>query len=147
VTHYTPLRGRVIIRPTGDSGGYEHEFKRIGLVMPDSAKFDPRRERNQNSLGRGIVIAMGPPMLTAKGVEVPPEFAVGDEILHVGQHVSRSYVWEDGEIVRACGQEEVCGVIDPDMVPASDGFVERMRKALCDTDPAPPEFGTEGMSE
>lgn len=131
---YTPLRGRIIIRPTGDSGGYEDQFRRAGLVMPDALQFDPRRERNQNSLGRGIVIAMGPPALGEDGREKVPGFRVGDEVLHIGQHKSRNVMW-NGEECRACSQEEVCAVLEED-----DAI------SLADTEP-PPEFGTEGMSE
>jgi len=152
---YSPLRGRIIIRPTGDSGGYADQFRKAGLVMPDTLQFDPRKERNQNSLGRGVVVAMGPPARDKWGAERDPDFRVGDEVLHVGQHVSRLYTW-NGEQVRACSQEEVCAVIEEDWetvrtlaselasAPPSEGT--RIARALADTDPAP-EFGTEGMSE
>jgi co-chaperonin GroES (HSP10) len=131
---YVPLRGRVIIRQTGDSGGYDSEFKRLGLVLPDTAKFDPRQQRNQNSLGRGIVVAMGPPARDKWGVERAPAFAVGSEVLFIGQHVSRLYMW-NGEELRACSQEEVCAVVEPE------------DPAYASTMPAPPEFGAEGLSE
>lgn len=134
-----PLRGRIIIRPTGDSGGYEDQFRRAGLVMPDTAKFDPRTQKNQNSLGRGIVVAMGPPARDKWGREVVPGFREGDEVLHIGQHVSREVMWE-GEPCRACSQEEVCAVLEEDAVAADFA-------ALADTEPPPSEFGTEGMSE
>ena len=128
---YVPLRGRIIIRPTGDSGGYDDAFRRAGLVMPDTLAFDPRAERNQNSLGRGVIVAMGPPALDKWGVERAPDFAVGDEVLHIGQHKSRDVMW-NGEPCRACAQEEVCAVVSS---------IE-----LAETDP-PPEFGSEGLSE
>lgn len=133
---YTPLRGRVIIRPTGDSGGYADSFRRAGLHMPDTLAFDPRKEKNQNSLGRGVVVAMGPPAFDKWGRESEPGFGVGDEVLHIGQHVSRLYRW-NGEECRACSQEEVCGVIE-DEGQAADAAARAS---------APPEFGAEGLSE
>ena len=149
---YVPLRGRVIVRPTGDSGGYADSFRRAGLVMPDTLAFDARNEKNQNSLGRGIVVAMGPPARTKKGVEIPPGFKVGDEVIHIGQHLSRLYQW-NGEECRACSQEEVCGVIEaiggwPVVCPQCGAVNEPCAPgcALADTDP-PPEFGAEGLSE
>ena len=173
---YVPLRGRIIIRPTGDSGGYDDAFRRAGLVMPDTLAFDPRAERNQNSLGRGVIVAMGPPALDKWGVERAPDFAVGDEVLHIGQHKSRDVMW-NGEPCRACAQEEVCAVVEapphhhrPDGGPyvcpgcyavapdhclpgCIDAEIEAERRHLDsygivddDTDP-PPEFGSEGLSE
>ena len=104
------LRGRVLVRVTGDSGGYAHEFARAGLIMPDSAKFDPRNQKNQNSLGRGVVMSHGAPAMTKRGVEVAPEFAVGDEVLFVGQHHSRALML-GGEVYHAIAQEEVVAVV------------------------------------
>jgi co-chaperonin GroES (HSP10) len=78
-----------------------------GIIIPD-----PQKRTNANTLGRGIVLAMGPPALSKKGVEVPPNFKVGDEVLHIGQHVSRDS-WNNGERVRYCAQEEVQCVIEP----------------------------------
>jgi co-chaperonin GroES (HSP10) len=138
VSAFTPLRGRIIIRPTGDSGGFAHEFRRAGLVMPDTLAFDPRHQKNQNSLARGVVVAMGAPALTKTGVEVPPGFSVGDEVFHIGQHQSRLYEW-NGEMCRACSQEEVVGVVEPD-----EG--DRIAASLADTLP-PTEFGAEGLAE
>ena len=106
------LRGRVLVRVTGDSGGFEHEYARAGLIMPDTAKFDPRKSKNQNSLGRGVVMDFGPPARTKKGVEMAPEFQRGDEVLFVGQHHSRSLML-GGEVYHAIAQEEVVAVITP----------------------------------
>lgn len=125
---WLPLRGRIIIRPTGDSGGVEQQAARAGLIVPDAYKFDPRVNRNQNSLMRGVVVAMGAPALSKEGREVVPGFAPGDEVLFIGGHQSRLYDW-NGEECRACAQEEVCAVVE-----------------YADTEP-PPEFGAEGLSE
>ena len=132
---YTPLRGRIIIRPTGSSYGYGDQLRKLGLQVPDTYEDDPRTRKNQNSLGRGIVVAMGPPARDKWGREVVPGFQVGDEVLHIGQHKSRDVEW-NGEMCRACSQEEVCAVLE------RDDFA-----ALADTEPPPSEFGTEGMSE
>jgi co-chaperonin GroES (HSP10) len=127
---YRPLRGRIFIRPTGDSGGVEQRAAKSGIIVPDAYKFDPRNAgRNQNSLMRGVVVAMGAPALSADGRrEVVPGFQPGDEVLFIGGHVSRLVQW-NGEEVRACAQEEVCGVVE-----------------YADTEP-PPEFGAEGLAE
>lgn len=107
-----------------------------GIIIPD-----PQKRTNTNTLGRGIVMDIGPPALTPLrwvpchlceewdgsdacedchgergewrgGVEVPIDFKIGDEVLHVGQHVSRDS-WNNGERVRYCSVEEVQCVIDP----------------------------------
>lgn len=98
----------------------------------------PARD-NRNSLGIGVVRMMGPPALTplrwhpavecrcmgridepqecehmahwAGGVEIPPQFKVGDRVRFVGQHASRLGEW-DGEPVRFVSQEEVQAVIE-----------------------------------
>lgn len=105
------LRGRTLIRPTGDSGGFNYELSKLGLVTPDTYAFDPRQQKNQNSLGRGVVVAMGPPAFDKKHREVLPDYKVGDEVIHIGQHISREVV-VDGELLRSCSQEEVCAVIE-----------------------------------
>jgi co-chaperonin GroES (HSP10) len=89
-----------------------------GIIIPD-----PQKRTNANTLGRGIVLDIGPPALTPLrwdadanewrgGVEIPTDFKIGDEVLHVGQHVSRDS-WNDGERVRYCAVEEVQCVIEP----------------------------------
>lgn len=98
------LRGRVLIRPIFETRTHG------GIIVPDDA-VDKRT--NQNTLGRGVVVMMGPPALDEYGNECPPGFAVGDEVLHVGQHVSREVIW-GGEKLRACSQEEVQAVIEPE---------------------------------
>ena len=102
------LRGRVLIRPTGDCSGVASRLRSMGLTVP-ATLIDgpaPRRWRRKGTLGQGIVVAMGPPALDKKGREVKPGFAVGDEVLHIGQHESRWVMWED-EKLRTCSQEEV----------------------------------------
>jgi co-chaperonin GroES (HSP10) len=104
------LRGRTLIRVTGDQNEHVEALRRAGLVAPASIDSDPRKNQNQNSLGRGVIVAMGAPALARKGGEVRPGHAVGDEVYFIGQ--GRERVYEvDGELLRACAQEEVVAVI------------------------------------
>lgn len=105
------LRGRTLIRPCAD-GETGAALKRAGLIAPATLTDDPRSRRgNQNSLGRGVVIAMGAPAMSRKGgAEVAPGHAIGDEVLFIGQGRAR-VVEFDGELLRACAHEEVVAVI------------------------------------
>jgi len=104
------LRGRTLIRVTGDQNEHVEALRRAGLVAPATLTDDPRKNQNQNSLGRGVIVAMGAPALARKGGEVRPGHAVGDEVYFIGQ--GRERVYEvDGELLRACAQEEVVAVI------------------------------------
>lgn len=103
------LRGRTLIRPCAD-GETGAALKRAGLIAPATLTDDPRKRENQNSLGRGVVVAMGAPALARKGGEVAPGHCVGDEVLFIGQGRARVYAL-DGELLRACTQEEVVAVI------------------------------------
>lgn len=122
------LRGRVMIKPEPEP------LAQGNIIIPDTAR--DKRE-NKNSLGIGVVLAMGPPALTPLrwdagvcdgtcaldgtgcthgtwrgGVEVPYGFKIGDRVRHIGQHVSRRGEWADEEVV-FCSQEEVQCVIEP----------------------------------
>jgi len=104
------LRGRTLIRVTGDQNEHVEALRRAGLIAPATLTDDPRKRANQNSLGRGVVVAMGAPAYARKGGEVTPGHAVGDEVYFIGQ--GRERVYEvDGELLRACAQEEVVAVI------------------------------------
>ena len=103
------LRGRTLIRPCAD-GETGAALKRAGLIAPATLTDDPRKRENQNSLGRGVVVAMGAPAMSRKGGEVAPGHAIGDEVLFIGQGRARVYEF-DGELLRACAQEEVVAVI------------------------------------
>ena len=129
------LRGRVIVRPIPNDYG-----QRL-IRIPDNAKIDDPREdterakRGGRSLGRGIVVAMGPPAFTARAcrvcgghpadkrdslpcwrcngigrvatnVESMPDFAVGDEVMFLGQHISRDVLWGE-DVCKAVAQEEI----------------------------------------
>lgn len=106
------LRGRVIVRPV------PHEHGQHLIHIPATSKIDDPREdterakRGGRSLGRGVIVAMGPPAMTRKrGAEVLPAFAVGDEVFFLGQHVSRDVDW-DGVACKAVAQEEIAIVLD-----------------------------------
>ena len=104
------LRGRTLIRPCAD-GETGAALKRAGLIAPATLADDPRKRENQNSLGRGVVVAMGAPAMSRKGgVEVTPGHAIGDDVFFIGQGRAR-VVELDGELLRACAHEEVVAVI------------------------------------
>lgn len=94
------LRGRVMVRPIVE--------KRIGLIHVPDQVHDTRD--NKPSLGRGVIVMHGPPA-ERDGVEIPPGFRPGDEVLYVGQHKSRRIPWEDGEVAMVA-QEEIVAVIE-----------------------------------
>lgn len=107
------LRGRVMIAPVVEKTTHG------GIIRPDQ-EIDKRT--NYNTLGIGVVRMIGPPAITplrwdsdrrawVGGVEIQPEFKVGDKVRYVGQHHSRYGVW-DGEDVAFVAQEEVQCVIE-----------------------------------
>ena len=97
------LRGRVMVRPTVIAKTHG------GIIIPETAR---DKRDNRASLGRGIVVLVGPPAYTKHGgALVPQEFKVVDDVLYVGQHVSRKVMW-NGEEVAMCSQEEVQAVIE-----------------------------------
>lgn len=83
-----PMRGQVIVREIKD------EYATIrGVWRPPS---NPRDIK----IHRGRVLAMGAPMRTTSGAEVPYEFAVGDVVLFSfvsNEAKVATNVWEDGE--------------------------------------------------
>ena len=102
------LRGRVLIRQTQLDYGQEL------IAIPATYVDDPRnpggRAQERGTVGRGVIVAHGPPALTKKGKRVEPEFRVGDEVLYVGEHHSRDIEFR-GEKLHACAQEEIQAVI------------------------------------
>jgi co-chaperonin GroES (HSP10) len=95
-----PLRGQVVVREI------PHEASAI-LWTPTN----PRAVL----VHRGRVLAMGPPAQTARGVDVPHGFSVGDEVLYSHQIHERSFArpWTDGEAASWVPQEAVSGVVEP----------------------------------
>lgn len=94
-----PLRGQVVIREIKEASGM--------LWTPEP---DPRSVKTH----RGVVLAMGAPARTSKGVEVPHGFQVGDVVQYHWVHRERDYTrpWTDGEPACWIPQECVDGVIE-----------------------------------
>lgn len=89
------LRGQVVIREDlrADTGEYTH------LIIPDRfSPHNPDHAQESRTWHRGTVLAMGAPMLTKRGVEVPHGFAVGDEVIFHWAHHEKSWTreWVDG---------------------------------------------------
>lgn len=90
------LRGQVVIREELDAQHAEYRH----IVVPRArAGDDADGERRARTSHVGIVLAMGPPARTARGVEVTPGFAVGDRVVFHWGHLERAWTrpWpEDG---------------------------------------------------
>lgn len=91
------LRGQVVIREnlTADTSHYTH------IVIPNvsnAERHDADAIQRARTWHRGIVLAMGAPMLTPRGVEVPHGFAVGDDVLFHWAHHEKAWTreWVDG---------------------------------------------------
>ena len=100
----TPLRGRVVIR--------EHkEASRIVTIIDTR---DPRGDLTVSRTHRGTVLAMGPPVLTDDGHEVPHGFAVGDVVqFHFEATESgRTTTWGEHEGVLVMAQREIDAVLE-----------------------------------
>jgi len=111
------LRGRVAIR--------EYQPKKIGSILVPDDYYD-KNEREETS-HRGRVLAMGPPARTILGVEIQPDFWVGDDVLFIfdmpnadniegsgATEQMRTGIWpEDGGPVVYVAQEEVIGLYEP----------------------------------
>lgn len=109
---FRPLRGRVLIAKSVHDAAKEERL-RSGLIIPATA-FNPRADKSH----RGRVLAMGPPARTKRGVEIQPDFRVGDEVLYVwalaGVEEMRTTsiaALHDGPIA-VVAQEEVIGVFE-----------------------------------
>lgn len=98
VRRITPMRGQVVIRECKD---------RHTIWRPSN----PRDVK----IHRGVVIALGAPMRTTKGAEVPHGFEVGDVVLYAFQHHERAWTntWSDGESAHWIPQWCVSGVVVP----------------------------------
>lgn len=98
------LRGRVLVEPL--------EAAESSLIVVVKLGRD-----QDKTLARGRVVAMGPPMLTKRGHEVPHGFEVGDVVLHVGQHRSRDVELTQW-VCEYCGREVEAAIAhaDPEAV-------------------------------
>lgn len=103
------LRGRVLIRE--DLKADTSHFSRI--IAPDvSTKHDEKAVARARTWHRGVVLQIGPPAMTRKGVEVPHGFAVGDVVIFHWAHAESMWTIDLGEgLVVAVPQECVDAVI------------------------------------
>lgn len=106
------LRGQVVIREDlrADTRHFRH------IIVPgvsNAERHDPDARQRARTWHRGNVLAMGAPMLTSKGVEVPHGFAVGDDVIFHWQHREKSWTrpWVDGELACWIPQAFVDAVI------------------------------------
>lgn len=83
------------------------------IYLPDNYHQTKENEEARTS-HRAIVLDVGPPARTVKGVEIAPEFRPGDVVIFVfglqGCEKSRASVWTDGEPCTYVAQEEVIAV-------------------------------------
>lgn len=94
-----PLRGRVVI--------VEQKEKASDLLWTP-----PKKDRDEK-IHTGRVLAFGAPARTAKGIEVPPDFKIGDQVLFVWTHLEKGWSQQWGsETVALVPQESVVAVID-----------------------------------
>jgi len=106
------LRGQVVIRE--DLQASTRHYRNI--VVPgvlDAEKYNPDARQESRTWHRGIVLAMGAPMLTPTGAEVEPGFAVGDDVVFHWEHLERGWTrpWTDGELAAWVPQYCVDAVI------------------------------------
>ena len=98
------LRGRVVIRP--DRPGWKSDT----LIDPYTAEYREYEERTH----RGTVLAMGPPVLTGEGHEIPHGFRVGDVVQYNYESTEKGsrITWPDGEVCVVRAQREIDAVIE-----------------------------------
>lgn len=104
-----PLRGRVVIREIKDAQ-YRHY---PSIVIPDTAMANERSRMTHT----GTVLAVGPPVQTSLGHDIPHGFEAGDVVqFHFeGTEKGRITKWEDGEDALVMAQREVDAVHHEDL--------------------------------
>jgi len=97
---WTPLRGRAVIR----------EEKARSSVIVDPGIANEREIRTH----RGLVLALGAPVLLDSGAEVPWLCKPGDRVqFHFeATERGRTNVWEDGEPALYMAQREIDAVVE-----------------------------------
>jgi co-chaperonin GroES (HSP10) len=106
------LRGQVVIRE--NLRGAADHLKHI--IVPDVfTTHNPDAVQEARTWHRGRVLAMGAPMLTPTGAEVPHGFEVGDEVIFHWAHHEKSWTreWVDGEPAAWVPQWAVDAVVEP----------------------------------
>lgn len=99
----TPMRGQVVLREI-------HEEHRV---------WRPTNPRDVK-IHRGRVIALGAPMRTTSGAEVPYEFKVGDVVLFSfvsNEKKVATNTWSDGEPALWIPQWAISAVVDEAVLP------------------------------
>lgn len=105
------LRGQVVVREDLKAGTEQYKH----IVVPDvSSKHDRDAVARGRSWHKGVVLAMGAAAMTKKGVEVPPDFKIGDTVLFHWDHHERSWTrpWADGEPAAWMPQHCVDAVVE-----------------------------------
>jgi len=99
---FRPMRGQVVVREIKDEYATIRGVYRLGG--------NPREVK----IHRGTVLAIGAPMLTAKGAEVPHGFSGGDVVLYSFQHNERAftYPWSDDKPATWIPQWAVSAVLE-----------------------------------
>src|SRR5258706_5210064 len=97
------MRGQVVIRE--DKNTLQREYQNI--IVPEAQD----RERTSH---RGVVLAMGPPMQTKRGVDVPHGFMVGDVVQFHWEHLEKAWTnrWTDGLMAAWVPQKFVDAVVE-----------------------------------
>lgn len=90
------MRGQIVIREELDAA-HAHYRHIVTLRERDGNDADAERAARKFHIGR--VLAMGPPARTARGVEVPHGFEVGDRVVFHWGHLEKAWTreWIDGE--------------------------------------------------
>jgi chaperonin GroES len=90
-----PLQDRLLVKRVE-----EHESKKGGIIIPDTAKEKPQE---------GEVIAVGPGKLDDHGARIPMEVKVGDKILFGKYSGSEVKVADEEHLIMR--EEDVLGVL------------------------------------
>lgn len=94
----TPMRGRVVVR----------ELKERSSLVIDPGRWNEREVTTH----RGVVLAVGAPVRTESGAEVPHGFKPGDVVRFHFEATEKGRIapWEDGEPALWMAQREIDGV-------------------------------------
>ena len=111
------LRGRVVLRP--ERPGFQSKI----LIDPYTREYREYEERTH----RGVVVAMGPPVLTSQGHETPHGFEVGDVVQFHYESTERGsrITWPDGSTCVVRAQREIDAVIEPGELVQAQGDTTR----------------------
>ena len=90
-----PLQDRILVKRLE-----EHEVKKGGIIIPDTAKEKPQE---------GLVIAVGPGRLGDDGKRIPMEVKAGDKILFGKYSGSEVKVADEEHLIMR--EEDVLGIL------------------------------------